>query len=140
MSRARVLALVVGLLVVVGYPAVRILARATDPASGALDLGDAWAWPPVGVAGLATSAAVYFWCLHRDAERGDRVSAVHETFAYHDAMLQSVVTARMALDLDEPVRAGQVLVGVIESASYVITSFVDPGADVIPAGTVREVV
>lgn len=128
--RARLLALAAGLLVVVGFPLVRLLGRWRDPAPGDLDLSDAWSWTPVVAAGLATSAAVFFWCLHRDAVRRER--AVHETFEYHDAMLQSVVVAKMALELDEPARAGVVLDGVIASGSDVVTSFHRPRRGVAP--------
>ena len=130
--RARLLALATGLLVVGGFPLARILAATADPAAGDLDLSDAWAWLPVVLAGLASSAAVFFWCLHRDTAGSLREVATHGDFEYHDAMLQRMVVARMALDLDEPDRAGQVLDTVIESASDVVTSFVDPRDPALP--------
>lgn len=86
--RARLAALVAGLLVVAGFPLLLIIARSTEPASGDLDLSQAWAWPPVVLAGLATSAAVYFWLAQRDRVRAVRASAGHATFEYHDEMLQ----------------------------------------------------
>ncbi len=62
MTRARLTALTAGLLVVAGFPLLRIVvARSSHPTSGALDLSGAWAWPPVVLAGLAASAAVFFW-------------------------------------------------------------------------------
>lgn len=138
--RTRLLALTSGFLVLVGLPLVRFVARATDPGPGDLDLSDAWDWPPVVVAGLATSAAVFFWGLNRDSAGRARVTAVHESFAYHDAMLQRMVVARMALDLDEPDRAGLVLDTVIESASVVVTSLVGAHAEALPARGAEEVV
>jgi hypothetical protein len=123
---ARLQALTAGLVVMLGFPLARLVARATDPAPGDLDLSDAWGWPPLVLAGLTTSAAVFFWRLQRDAVAGGTVAA-HETFAYHDAMLQKVVTAKMAIDLDEPDLAVEVLDGVIERASHVLTSYVDVG-------------
>jgi hypothetical protein len=121
--RSRLLALAAGLLVVVGFPLVRLVGRTSDPAPGDLDLSDAWSWAPVIAAGLATSAAVFFWSLHRDSARRER--APYETFEYHDRMLQSVLVVRMALELDEPARAERVLDGVIASAGEVVTAFVD---------------
>lgn len=136
--RARLSAIGAGLLVMLGYPLVQFAARATDPAAGDLDLSDAWDWPPLVVAGLATAAAVFFRCAHRDAVR--RGAAAHASFEYHDSMLQSVVAARMALDLDETEHAGRVLDGVIVSARDVVTSFVEPRAATLPERARHEVV
>lgn len=138
--RTRLLAVTAGFVVLVVLPLVRLVAAVQDPGPGDLDLSDAWAWPPVVVAALATSAAVFFWGLHRDSADALRATAVHESFAYHDAMLQRMVVARMALDLDEPDRAGQVIDTVIESASGVVTSFVGAGATALPAPDPDEVV
>jgi hypothetical protein len=116
--------------------------RASDPGVGDLDLSDAWAWPPVAVAGLASSAAVYFWCLHRAAIQGASAATSHATFEYHDSMLQRMVVARMALDLDEPDRASEVLDGVIESATGAVTAFADlaaHGRRVLPVRAAAEV-
>jgi hypothetical protein len=136
MRRARVSALTAGLLVLAGFPFLRVASRAWHAAPGDLDLSEAWSWSSVVVAAVATSAAVFYWCVQRD--RDSRALAVHETFEYHDAMLQKVVTARMALELDENDRAGLVLDGVIESVGDVITSFAEPGTGTdrrIPAST-----
>ena len=138
--RARLLALTSGLVVLIGFPLGRWVARAVHPAPGDLDLSDAWAWTPVVLAGLATSAAVLLWCRHRESLVATSRPGVHESFAYHDAMLQRMVVARMALDLDEPDRAGQVLDTVIESASGVITSLVGGQAGTLPGRVVEEVV
>jgi hypothetical protein len=121
---ARMAASSSGLVVLVGYPLLCLVARGTHVASGDLDLSDAWAWPPLVVAALATSAAVFFWRLRRDESTAGREVFVHESFEYHDAMLQNVVAARMALELDEVGRAGAMLDTVIESASDVVTSLV----------------
>lgn len=79
-------------------------------------------WLFLATASVAAGAATYYRFLHREVARR-RETRPSGSFAYHDALLQSVVAARMAIELEQPDRASEFLDGVIGTTRSTMTGF-----------------
>lgn len=119
-----------------GAYAVQLL----PPTLGAGDAGGrtlqaAWGWPLAGLDLAAALAAVCYLGLRRrcgsllqDAQLfEDLRRREQQALELNDTVLQGLVVARMALDLDQPAKAQQALASAIDSAGTIITELLDGG-------------
>ena len=98
--------------------------------SRGLALREAWGWPLALWDAAGAVVAVYYWSLRRNYSSLDRRAELFEdlrrreqqALELNDSVLQGLVVAKMALDLDDPDRAHEALTTSIDSASRIITS------------------
>ena len=98
--------------------------------SRGLALREAWGWPLAVCDAAGAVVAVYYWRLRRTFPSLDRGAQLFEdlrrreqqALELNDSVLQGLVVAKMALDLDDPDRAREALTTSIDSASRIITN------------------
>lgn len=98
--------------------------------SRGLALRQAWGWPLALWDAAGAVVAVYYWSLRRNYSSLDRRAELFEdlrrreqqALELNDSVLQGLVVAKMALDLDDPDRAHEALTTSIDSASRIITN------------------
>lgn len=90
---------------------------------------EAWGWPLATWDVVGAIVGVYYWTLRRNYSSLMQGAKLFEDFRQreqqalelNDSVLQGLVVAKMALDLDEPQRAHEALAASIDSASKMIT-------------------
>ena len=88
-----------------------------------------WGWPLAAWDIVGALVAVYYWTLRRtygSLMEGaqlftDMREREHQALELNDTVLQGMVVAKMALDLEQPTKAHEALVASIDSASRIIT-------------------
>jgi hypothetical protein len=119
-----------------GAYAVQLLAAPLGGAdAGGRTLPAAWGWPLAGLDLLAAIAAVGYLVLRRrhgsllqDAQLfEDLRRREQQALELNDTVLQGLVVAKLALDLDQPAKAEQALASAIDSASTIITELLGSG-------------
>ena len=94
-----------------------------------LAMRTAWGWPLAIWDVVGMVVAVYYWSLRRNygsLMQGaqlfqDLRQREQQALELNDAVLQGLVVAKMALDLDQPRKANDALTASIQSASRIIT-------------------
>jgi hypothetical protein len=94
-----------------------------------LAMRTAWGWPLAVWDVVGAVVGVYYWTLRRNygsLMQGaqlfqDLRQREQQALELNDAVLQSLVVAKMALDLDQPAKANEALTSSISSASRIIT-------------------
>ena len=89
----------------------------------------AWDWPLASWDVIGAAVAVYYWSLRRNYSSlmqgaklfDDLRQREQQALELNDSVLQGLVVAKMALDLDQPDRAQAALTTAIDSASRMIT-------------------
>ena len=97
-----------------------------------LSMRAAWGWPLALWDVVGAVVAVYYWTLRRTYSSlmegaqlfQDLRQREQQALELNDTVLQGMVVAKMALDLDEPARASAALSSSIDSASRIITSLI----------------
>lgn len=98
--------------------------------SRGLALRESWGWPMAVWDAAGALVAIYYWTLRRNYASLDRGAQLFEdvrrreqqALELNDSVLQGLVVAKMALDLDDPDRAAEALTSSIDSASRIITN------------------
>lgn len=113
-----------------GTHSVHMLLPSTgiDDAQG-LAMRRAWGWPLAIWDVVGAVVGVYYWTLRRNYSSlmqgaklfDDLREREQQALELNDSVLQGLVVAKMALDLDQPERAQQALATSIDSASRMIT-------------------
>lgn len=94
-----------------------------------LAMREAWSWPLATWDVVGAVVALYYWSLRRNYSSlmqgaklfDDLRQREQQALELNDSVLQGLVVAKMALDLDQPERAQQALNSSIDSASRMIT-------------------
>ena len=94
-----------------------------------LAMREAWGWPLATWDVVGAAVAAYYWTLRRNygsLMQGAKLfedlrAREQQALELNDSVLQGLVVAKMALDLDQPERAQQALTTSIDSASRMIT-------------------
>lgn len=94
-----------------------------------LAMREAWGWPLATWDVVGAIVAAYYWTLRRNygsLMQGAKLfedlrARERQALELNDSVLQGLVVAKMALDLDQPERAQQALTTSIDSASRMIT-------------------
>lgn len=94
-----------------------------------LAMRTAWGWPLAIWDVVGMIVAVYYWSLRRNYGSlmegaqlfQDLRQREQQALELNDAVLQGLVVAKMALDLDQPRKANEALTASIQSASRIIT-------------------
>jgi len=94
-----------------------------------LALRTAWGWPLASWDVIGAVVAAYYWTLRRNygsLMQGaqlfqDLRQREQQALELNDTVLQGLVVAKMALDLDQPAKANIALTSSISSASRIIT-------------------
>ena len=89
----------------------------------------AWGWPLAIWDVVGAVVAIYYWSLRRNYGSlmegaqlfQDLRQREQQALELNDAVLQGLVVAKMALDLDQPRKANDALTASIQSASRIIT-------------------
>ena len=89
----------------------------------------AWGWPLAIWDIVGAVVAIYYWTLRRNYGSlmegaqlfQDLRQREQQALELNDAVLQGLVVAKMALDLDQPRKANEALTASIQSASRIIT-------------------
>jgi hypothetical protein len=97
--------------------------------SQGLAMRTAWGWPLATWDVVGALVAAYYWSLRRNYSSlmqgaklfDDLRQREQQALELNDSVLQGLVVAKMALDLDQPERAQQALTASIDSASRMIT-------------------
>ncbi len=97
--------------------------------SQGLAMREAWGWPLATWDVVGALVAAYYWTLRRNYSSlmhgaklfDDLRLREQQALELNDSVLQGLVVAKMALDLDQPERAQQALTASIDSASKMIT-------------------
>lgn len=97
--------------------------------SQGLAMRTAWGWPLATWDVVGAVVAAYYWSLRRNYSSlmqgaklfEDLREREQQALELNDSVLQGLVVAKMALDLDQPERAQQALSTSIDSASRMIT-------------------
>jgi hypothetical protein len=100
--------------------------------SQGLAMRTAWGWPLAIWDVVGAVVAAYYWTLRRNygsLMRGaqlfeDLRQREQQALELNDTVLQGLVVAKMALDLDQPGKANEALTASIGSASRIITSLI----------------
>jgi hypothetical protein len=98
-----------------------------------LAMRQAWGWPLASWDVIGAVVAVYYWTLRRNygsLMQGaqlfqDLRQREQQALELNDTVLQGMVVAKMALDLDQPEKARSALTSSIDSASRIITGLID---------------
>jgi hypothetical protein len=94
-----------------------------------LAMRQAWGWPLAIWDVIGAVVAIYYWTLRRNYGSlmegaqlfQDLRQREQQALELNDAVLQGLVVAKMALDLDQPRKANDALTASIQSASRIIT-------------------
>jgi hypothetical protein len=94
---------------------------------------------------LSAAVAVYYWSLRRSYAplmRGAKLfedlrQREQQALEFNDNVLQGLVVAKLALDLDQPAKAQEALDAAIASASRIITDLLGPDRRGSSAGLLR---
>jgi len=94
-----------------------------------LAMRTAWGWPLAIWDVVGAIVAIYYWTLRRNYGSlmegaqlfQDLRQREQQALELNDAVLQGLVVAKMALDLDQPRKANDALTSSIQSASRIIT-------------------
>jgi signal transduction histidine kinase len=94
-----------------------------------LAMRDAWGWPLATWDVVGAVVAAYYWSLRRQYSplmQGAKLfedlrQREQQALELNDSVLQGLVVAKLALDLDQPERAQRALSASIDSASRMIT-------------------
>ena len=95
----------------------------------------AWGWPLAIWDVIGALCAVYYWTLRRTYSSlmhgaqlfQDLRAREHQALELNDSVLQGLVVAKMALDLDQPDRSQEALASSIAAASRIITDLLGRG-------------
>jgi hypothetical protein len=95
-----------------------------------LAMRQAWGWPLATWDVVSALVAAYYWTLRRNYSSlmegaqlfEDLRAREQQALELNDSVLQGLVVAKMALDLDQPKKAEEALTTSIESASRIITN------------------
>jgi hypothetical protein len=98
-----------------------------------LAMRSAWGWPLASWDVVGALVAIYYWTLRRSYSSLMQGAQLFQDFRQreqqalelNDTVLQGLVVAKMALDLDQPAKAEQALTSSIASASRIITQLLD---------------
>ncbi len=98
-----------------------------------LAMRTAWDWPLALWDVVGAAVAVYYWTLRRNYSSlmqgaklfEDLREREQQALELNDTVLQGLVVAKMALDLDDPAKAQAALSTSITSASRIITGLLD---------------
>lgn len=107
----------------------------TDPEG--LAMRAAWGWPLAIWDVIGALCAVYYWTLRRTYSSlmhgaqlfQDLRAREQQALELNDSVLQGLVVAKMALDLDQPDRSQEALASSIAAASRIITDLLGRGHD-----------
>jgi len=113
----------------------------TDPQG--LAMRTAWGWPLASWDVIGALCAVYYWTLRRNYSSlmhgaklfEDLRQREQQALELNDTVLQGLVVAKLALDLNQPEKAQSALTSSIDSASRIITGLLASGKD--PLALVR---
>jgi len=105
----------------------------TDPQG--LAMRAAWGWPLAIWDVVGALCAVYYWTLRRNYSSlmhgaqlfEDLRAREQQALELNDSVLQGLVVAKMALDLDQPDRSQEALASSISAASRIITDLLGQG-------------
>jgi len=97
----------------------------------------AWGWPLAIWDVIGALTAIYYWTLRRSYSSlmhgaqlfDDLRQRERQALELHDSVLQGLVVAKMALDLNQPDRSQAALASSIASASRIITDLLGTAAD-----------
>ncbi|MCW2764383.1 MAG: hypothetical protein JWO11_342 [Nocardioides sp.] len=95
-----------------------------------LAMRHAWDWPMATWDVVGALVAAYYWTLRRNYSSlmegaqlfEDMRTREQQALELNDSVLQGLVVAKMALDLDQPKKAEEALTTSIDSASRIITN------------------
>lgn len=112
-----------------------LLPSLVDGDDRGLAMRAAWGWPLATWDVVGAAVAVYYWSLRRSygsmldgaALFDDLRRREQQALELNDAVLQDLVVARMALDLDDRAKATAALDASITSASRIITDLLGKG-------------
>lgn len=107
----------------------------TDPQG--LAMRAAWGWPLALWDVVGALCAVYYWTLRRSYASlmhgaqlfEDLRAREQQALELNDSVLQGLVVAKMALDLNQPDRSQEALSSSISAASRIITDLLGRGQD-----------
>lgn len=107
----------------------------TDPQG--LAMRAAWGWPLATWDVIGALCAVYYWTLRRNYSSlmhgaqlfEDLRAREKQALELNDSVLQGLVVAKMALDLDQPDRSQEALASSIAAASKIITDLLGRGQE-----------
>lgn len=105
--------------------------------SQGLAMRAAWGWPLAIWDVIGALTAAYYWTLRRNYSSlmhgaqlfEDLRQREQQALELHDSVLQGLVVAKMALDLNQPGRSQEALASSIEAASRIITDLLGSAAD-----------
>lgn len=110
-----------------------------------LAMRQAWGWPLAlwDVVGAVTG--IYYWTLRRNYSSlmhgaqlfEDLRQREQQALELNDTVLQGLVVAKLALDLDQPEKAHRALTSSIDAASRIITGLLASGGGKDPLALVR---
>ncbi|MFL6090000.1 MAG: hypothetical protein ACJ71Z_07650 [Aeromicrobium sp.] len=97
----------------------------------------AWGWPLAAWDVIGALCAVYYWTLRRNYSSlmhgaqlfEDLRAREQQALELNDSVLQGLVVAKMALDLDQPDRSQEALSASITAASRIITDLLGRGQE-----------
>jgi len=107
----------------------------TDPQG--LAMRTAWGWPLASWDVIGALCAVYYWTLRRNYSSlmhgaqlfQDLRAREQQALELNDTVLQGLVVAKMALDLNQPDRSQEALTTSITAASKIITDLLGRGQE-----------
>jgi len=107
----------------------------TDPQG--LAMRAAWGWPLAIWDVIGALVAIYYWTLRRNYSSlmhgaqlfEDLRAREQQALELNDSVLQGLVVAKMALDLDQPDRSQEALTSSIAAASRIITDLLGRGQE-----------
>jgi hypothetical protein len=107
----------------------------TDPQG--LAMRAAWGWPLAIWDVIGALTAVYYWTLRRNYSSlmhgaqlfEDLRAREQQALELNDSVLQGLVVAKMALDLNQPDRSHEALTSSISAASKIITDLLGQGQE-----------
>ena len=102
-----------------------------------LAMRQAWGWPLAIWDVIGALTAVYYWTLRRNYSSlmhgaqlfEDLRQRERQALELNDTVLQGLVVAKMALDLNQPGRSQEALASSIAAASRIITDLLGSSAD-----------
>lgn len=102
-----------------------------------LAMREAWGWPLASWDVVGAAVAVYYWTLRRNYSSlmhgaqlfEDLRAREQQALELNDTVLQGLVVAKMALDLNQPDRSQEALTASITAASRIITDLLGQGQE-----------
>ena len=102
-----------------------------------LAMREAWGWPLASWDVVGAAVAVYYWTLRRNYSSlmhgaqlfEDLRAREQQALDLNDTVLQGLVVAKMALDLNQPDRSQEALTASITAASRIITDLLGQGQE-----------